>query len=333
MIVGNVTTTNPCLGLDRDATAPWSAPVDWVETDMGLGRRRRRRHTGDMTTVFALSGGGNLGAVQVGMLRALAEAGIRPDAVVGTSVGALNGSWLAQHGPDADLDELASIWRGLKRAHVFPFNPRLGFAGFIGRRSHMIGNGQLRRLLAEHVHFERLEDSLLPFAVVAADVLTGEAVVLRSGPTLQAILASSAIPGVFEPVVIDGRTLVDGGIVDGTPICHAVDMGATEVWALPTGFSCGLDRAPGGALAMVLHSVAVLAGQQLARDIELFRSRVRLHVIPPPCPLDVLPHDFGKAELLMERAYEQTSAWIEAGCPEIRASFANRTDLSLLAPS
>lgn len=282
-----------------------------------------------MTTAFALSGGGNLGSVQVGMLQALAEVGIVPDTIVGTSVGALNGAWLADRGAKADISELARIWVDLKRTNVFPLRATLSVAGFLGRKNHTVPSDNLAQILEDHVSFADLRDAPIPFHAVAADVLTGEAVLLSKGPTVSAILASAAIPGIYPPVEIDGRTLIDGGIVDGTPISHAVAVGADTVWALPTGFSCGLAKPPTGALAMLLHGVAVLAGQQLARDIELFRDRVNLHVIPPPCPLDVLPHDFTRAEEIIERSYEQTRAWLEAGAPELRGAMLRQAEPSL----
>lgn len=280
-----------------------------------------------MTTIFALSGGGNLGPVQVGMLRALAEVGIVPDAIVGTSVGAVNGGWLADQTDRSNLDDLCDLWTGLRRSNIFPLRFPLSLAGFVGRRSHFVPNDNLRALLSGNIGFERLENARIPFHVVAADVLTGESVLLSEGPSIDAILASAAIPGIYPPIEIEGRTLVDGGIIDGTPISHAVALGASTVWALPTGFSCGLEQPPKGALAMILHAVGVLGGQQLARDIELFRTRVNLHVVPPPCPLDVLPHDFTKAGLMIERAYEQTSAWLGAGAPELRAAMLTEPDL------
>ncbi|HEY5076072.1 MAG TPA: patatin-like phospholipase family protein, partial [Acidimicrobiia bacterium] len=86
-----------------------------------------------MTVAFVLSGGASLGAVEVGMLAALRERGIRPDVIVGTSVGALNGAWLAGH-PDAPIDDLAKVWNALHRSDVFPPDARRGLFAFAGRR-------------------------------------------------------------------------------------------------------------------------------------------------------------------------------------------------------
>lgn len=273
-----------------------------------------------MTTVFALSGGGNLGAVQVGMLIALEEVGITPDVIVGTSVGAVNGAWLAGRSDDAELADLVEIWTGLRRSDVFPFRPSRGMAALVGKTNHCVPNDRLRLLLEEHITFGRIEEARIPLHVVAADLLRGESVLLSRGPTVDAVLASSAIPGIYPAVDLDGRSLVDGGIIEGTPISQAVEVGATTVWALPTGFSCGLSAAPMGALATIFHAVGVLGAQQLARDIEIYRGRVDLRVVPPPCPINLWAHDFSQGLALIEQAYEQTAAWLESGAAEVRGA-------------
>src|SRR3954454_23311151 len=103
-----------------------------------------------MTTAFVLSGGASLGAVEVGMLRALRERDIRPDVIVGTSVGALNGAWLAGH-PDDPIDDLADVWHGLHRSDVFPTDARRGLMAFAGRGRSLFDSDQLRALINDHV--------------------------------------------------------------------------------------------------------------------------------------------------------------------------------------
>ena len=150
-----------------------------------------------MTTAFVLSGGASLGAVQVGMLLGLAEAGVTPDLIVGTSVGALNGGWVAM-GPDVDeIGALADVWRSLSRNDVFPTHPIVGLLGFLGQRPHLVPDKGLRRLVADHLRFSRLEDAPIPLHVVATDVLSGQDVLLSSGNAVEAIMASAAIPAVF----------------------------------------------------------------------------------------------------------------------------------------
>lgn len=264
-----------------------------------------------MSRAFVFSGGASLGAVQVGMLRALAERSIHPDLVVGASAGAINAAWVAGDPHLEDLDGLERIWLGLRTRDVFPTDPLRGLLGFLGRRSSLVQHHALRSLLGRHVRFARLEDAPIPVSVIATDVLTGLEVVLDRGPTVDALLASSAIPGVLPPVTVDGAPLIDGAIVNNVPISEAVDNGATEVWVLPTGYACNLERAPTSALALILHALSLLIEQRLIRDVQQFQPLVDLRVIPPLCPLTVSPADFSRARELIDRSYDAAARWID----------------------
>lgn len=259
---------------------------------------------------FVLSGGGNLGAIQVGMLQALSEAGIHPDAIVGTSVGAVNGAWIAGRGPAADLGELAEVWRGLRRADVFPTRLVGGLRGFLGQTDHLFPDSGLRRLLERELRFDRLEDALVPFHVVATDIMSGKDHLVSHGDAADAICASSAIPGVFPAVTIDGRTLVDGGVVNNCPISHAAALGADEIWVLPCGYACSLDRPPKSALGNALQAISLLIQQRLRNDAETFANRARLHIVPTPCPVSASPTDFSQSGRLIETSLALTAAWI-----------------------
>lgn len=259
------------------------------------------------------SGGGSLGAVEVGMLLALTDAGIKPDLVVGTSVGAINAAWVADHPDKAGVEELASIWSGIRRRHVFPSRPLTGLLGFIGRRDSLVPANALRRLIAANAGSLRLEDTAIPLRVVAAEITTGMEVVLSTGSAVDALAASAAIPGIFPPVTIDGRVLVDGGVLDNTPVSCAVREGATEVYVLPTAFACALSEPPRGALEVALQAITLMIHQRLARDVTTYRDVVDLHVAPPLCPLSVSPLDFSRTGELIERARVATESWLAGG--------------------
>jgi NTE family protein len=268
-----------------------------------------------MTTAFVLSGGASLGAVQVGMLRGLADAGIRPDLIVGTSVGALNGGWIASRTDDAGLEALAGLWRSLSRNDVFPTRPVLGLLGFLGRRPNLLPDSGLRKLLTNNLRFARLEDATVPLHVVATDLLSGLDVLLSCGNAVEAILASAAIPAVFPPVKVNGRYLIDGGVVNNTPLSHAVALGADRVWVLPTGYSCALSAPPKGVLAMALHALNLAINQRLAVDIARFEQTIDLRVIPQPCPIGVSPVDFSHSGELIEQAQDMTRRWLSTPHP------------------
>jgi len=268
-----------------------------------------------MATALVLSGGGNLGAVQVGMLLALSEAGVRPDLLVGTSVGAVNGGFAATRFEPEALVGLADVWRGLRRSDIYPYRPLLGLRGFVGRADHLVPPTGLRALLERHLGFRRLEDAPIPLHVVACDVRTGAEVVLSSGPAVPALLASAAIPGVFPPVELDGRVLVDGGVVDNTPISTAVRLGADQVWVLPIGLARGITKLPRTALGMYAHGVGILSMHQLRRDVRRYAAEVDLRLVPAPVALDLSAVDFRRSGDLIDDAHAATRSWLEAGCP------------------
>ena len=263
-----------------------------------------------MTTAFVLSGGGSLGSIQVGMLLGLAEANIAPDLIVGTSVGALNGGWVASR-PDADgIGALAELWRSLSRSDVFPTRLIVGLLGFAGQRRHLVPDTGLRRLLKRHLRFQQLEEAPIPLHVVATDVLSGQDVLLSKGDAVDAIAASAAIPAILPPVRINGRDLIDGGVINNTPLSHAVALGATTVWVLPTGYSCAMPKSPRGALAMAMHAFTLAINQRLAIDVARFEETVDVRVVPPLCPVGNSPIDFSRSASLIERSHQSTRQWL-----------------------
>lgn len=265
-----------------------------------------------MTTAFVLSGGASLGSIQVGMLLGLAEAGIAPDLIVGTSVGAVNGGWIASRPDVAGIKGLADLWRSLSRRDVFPTRPLTGLLGFLGSRPNLVPDRGLRRLLEDNIEFARLEDAPIPLHVVATDVLSGDDVLLSAGDTIDAIVASAAIPAVFPPVEIGGRDLIDGGVVNNTPLSHAVALGADVIWVMPTGYSCALPESPKGALAMALHGLTLTVNQRLAIDVERYEREVDLRVLPPLCPIRISPADFGQSAELIERSHRAARDWLSS---------------------
>ena len=264
------------------------------------------------STAFVLAGGGSLGAVQVGMLQALTEHGVRPDFVVGASAGAINAAYFAADPTAKGAYALDALWRNLRRSDVMPMRLR-DILRVAMRRGHLVDPTGLRRLLERHLPYRRLEDAAIPMHAVATDVVSGRETLLSSGPVVDAVLASAAIPGVFPPVRIDGRDLIDGGVANNTPISSALALGATRVFVLPTGFACALRRVPGSAIGRALHALSLLIARQLTHDIERYGARVALHVVPPLCPVDTSPYDYSACGKLIDRARATTRIWIGDG--------------------
>lgn len=265
-----------------------------------------------MTTAFVLSGGASYGAVQVGMLRALVERGVRPDLLVGTSSGALNAAYLASRPANpATVDELAAIWATLRARRLFRPAPRTSLSALFGHGTAICTDRGMRELIEGHLQFALLEDAPTPLQVIATDLVTGEEVALGSGPALEAILASSAIPGILPPVPWHGRTLVDGGLADNAAISPAVQGGADRVYVLPCGYPSAPTTPPRGAFGTLAHAMTVLVHQRLMRDIELYSSAIDLVVLPTPYPIAVNPLDFGHSDELIRRAYDETSRFLD----------------------
>ena len=270
------------------------------------------RHDGPMTA-FVLAGGGSLGAIEVGMLKALTAHGVRPDLVVGSSVGAINGAYFAGSPDPAGVHLLEELWRGLRGGQVFPFSPLGSLFDLASRRGYLVSPAPLRKLLEQHLPFQRLEETAIPCHVVATDVVRGTEVVLSKGLAAEALMASASIPPIFPPVRIGERFLVEGGLANHTPVSTAVGLGATRVIVLSTGFGCAVERPPRGAVAMALHVLHLLIARQLVLDLERFPDVVELVVLPSLCPLSVSPHDFTHTGDLIDRAERATRDWIGLG--------------------
>jgi NTE family protein len=266
-----------------------------------------------LRTAFVLAGGGSLGAVQVGMLKALARAGIVPDLVVGASVGAINGVFYAGDPTPAGVERIERIWLGLSRSDVFPFPFIQGCLGLAGRSSHISDPSRLRSILEPQLPCRKLEECVVPCAIVATDLMDGSERVYREGPTMELLLASAAIPAVFPPVLHEGRYLGDGGLSNNAPVSTAVSLGATKVIALSTGFSCALSKPPRGAVATALHALNLLINRRLVQDLEGMAGRIDVAVVPPLCPVEVTPFDFSRSADLIRRAEASTRLWLRQG--------------------
>jgi NTE family protein len=262
-------------------------------------------------TAFVLAGGGSLGSIQVGMLLALDADGIKPDLIVGSSVGAINGAHYAGAPTSSGIGLLRRIWAGLRRADVFPIGVDSVF-GLFSSRGFLVHSHGLRSLIRQHLPYRRLEEANIPVYVVATDLLSGEAVALANGPAEDAIAASCAIPGAFPPVRLDGRYLVDGAVANNTPIRIAAQLGATRIIVLPTGFGCALATPPRGTIATALQAVTLMIARQLVSDLESMIGKVEIITVPPLCPLDCSPYDFSLSTELIERAAESTEKWLAA---------------------
>lgn len=182
---------------------------------------------------FVLGGGGVHGVSQVGMLRALAEAGVRADAVYGTSVGAINGALYATD-PVAAPARLEALWHDLADGDLFGGSLLSRASTLLRSRTHLHPADTLRGLLDRELSGD-IGDLALPYQCVAASIERASERWFTTGPLVDAVLASSAVPGLLPPVELDGEHFLDGGLVDSIPVGRAVEQGARTVYVLQVG--------------------------------------------------------------------------------------------------
>lgn len=263
-------------------------------------------------TAFVLAGGGSLGAVQVGMLAELARTAVRPDIIIGVSAGALNGAFLAFDPSSAMIERMAALWCRVRTRDVLGLS--LGsLLGLLGLRGYLTDSHRLRQLLERELPYRHFDGARVPLHVVAADQRTGEEVLLSEGELITAVLASTAIPGVFPPVLRGNRLLVDGVIATGTPIATAARLGATRLIVLPCGFTCVENAVPRHAIGRAMHAITLLGARQLRQDFAHFAERVRLHLVPPLCPLAQSSYDYSQGAALIAAARDSTRRWLDGG--------------------
>jgi NTE family protein len=253
-----------------------------------------------MRVAFVFSGGANLGASQAGMLQALYEDGIRPDLLVGTSAGAINAAFVASRPQTVETAlALQRVWRRLKRCQVFPANPLTAGLGVLGLKDHSVSPGPLQRLLSRHLEVDRLQDAPIDLHVLAADLCSGEEVLLSEGPTVEAVLASAAIPGVFPGVEWGSRVLVDGGIVNNTPISHAVELGADRIYVLMAVGAGPLERVPRGVVACAVAALSHAIARRFWEDVDRYAESVDLTIMTAARVEGILPTDVSRADDLI----------------------------------
>ena len=262
-------------------------------------------------TALVFTGGGSLGAIQVGMLRVLLCSGVQPDFVVGASVGALNASYFAGAPNAQGVANLERIWSGLRRSDIFPFTLTSVF-GLLRHPGNVVDPAGLRRVIETNLPYARLGEALIPLNIMATNQ-QGQGVCLSSGPAIEAILASTAIPGVFPPVHIEGEALMDGAIAANTPVRLAAELGASRIIILPTGYACALKEPPRTVIGKALHAITLMIAWQLMYELERLPEDIDVHLMPTLCPLAVSPFDFSASKELIERAAQSSKKWIEEG--------------------
>jgi NTE family protein len=214
------------------------------------------------------------------MLRALLERGIRPDVILGTSIGAINGAAIAAR-PDLDgVADLAQLWREVTASGVFAGSLIKQVTTLARTRTHLHSNAPLARLLAKHLPVERIEDLPVRFECVAASIEHAAEHWFTRGPIVEAVLASAAVPGILPPVTIGREHFIDGGIVNSVPVGRAVALRAKTVYVCHVG---RIDRrlaVPRHALEVGLVAFEIARRHRFHADMAELPDDIAVHILP-----------------------------------------------------
>lgn len=269
---------------------------------------------------FVLSGGGSLGALQVGALRAMQERDIRPDMIVGCSAGALNAAVLAR-GADADaVARAADIWRKVSTQIVYPGGRFTSVWRVVSGQDSLYDNRRFYSFLQEVGCTPALTfgASAVRLYVTATNLRTGRLHVFgdnRNDRILDALMASTALTPLHPPWEINGERYVDGGTVTPLPLRVALERGSTEIWALHTeGAAESTTPQPvRGVAAIIGKAVDTMLNLQVQHDLHLAEDarRVNLRHLRLVTPQPMRATDFAHADTLIDAGYAQAVAYLD----------------------
>jgi len=257
---------------------------------------------------LCLSGGGARGAAQAGAVIELVAQGLRPDLIVGTSIGAWNGSWLAAH-PEVENARALQYWWTDPEVRRVMRGMLLGYAGAIAwRRSAALSARRVEPLPRRALGSITFEELQIPLAVGAVDLLSGDVIYFDQGPVAEAVRASSAIPTVLPPVPMEDRLFLDGGVVDNFGVNEAVRRGARSI-VLVDASTSELSHLPLGLGAIIDRATLVAQVHQRRRSLAAAAGAgVPLHLIEVGGLLGVL--DFNHLGGSLELGREAARAWL-----------------------
>ena len=231
-------------------------------------------------TAFVLGGGGVLGAAEVGMLQALFEHQVRPDLIVGTSVGAINGALVAADPTPNAVDRLRGVWEELAAKGIFAGSVLARVGTLVRTRTHLHPREPLRDLLVAHLPVQTFAELRIPFQCVAASIERAAEHWFTDGALIDAVLASCAVPGLLPPVELDGEHYLDGGLVHSIPVGRAVALGADTIYVLHVGRIDRPLRPPARPWEVALVAFEIARRHRFAADLAALPPDVTLHVLP-----------------------------------------------------
>ena len=298
-----------------------------------LAQRRRDR------VAFVFSGGGPLGALQVGAVQALFDHGITPDLTVGTSVGALNASFVAFNPTTGGAENMARTWRSLGDADLFPGGRfKATWARFLVRGNRVFENSGMKKLIETRLGDGRFEDAQIPLAVIATDLETGREEVFTSGPLKDPLLASTAMPGIFPPVEINGRMYTDGGVSNNVPIGPAVTLGAKTLYVMDSTSHSNQKRPLNRPIDYLLHAFTLARSQRLGLEQRIYSDKVKVVILPAPAldffvPFASLEYSDKLIDLAYANARRFLSGHDEAVVQDVEVEDSEEAKVEVISPA
>ena len=269
---------------------------------------------------FVLGGGGHRGTYEVGMLKALIEAGIQPDIVVGTSIGAINGVAIAADPSREMIERLIDAWHNILDSSIFRGNVFARAYNAVRYQTHLHSNDPLRHLIEGVVSARRFVDLAVHFECVAACVEDAAEHWFSEGPLVDAVLASSAVPGILPAVEVNGRHYIDGGVVNSIPLSRAIELGATELYVLQVGHIHEKLKPPRTPWDVAMVTFEISRRHRFLGELGRLPTGVNVHVLPtgnvhPDRYNDLAKlrfNDFSALEQRITGAYEASRDYLAA---------------------
>jgi NTE family protein len=301
---------------ERRSRYPLTKSKFWLsERVQTFGRRRsNQRHE---KVAFVLSGGGAKGACQVGMLEALSEAGIAPDVIIGVSIGALNGAMAAAIPGNVGTQRLKEIWSGLSTKTLLRTGRLPAILRYTMKRESAFPKEPLIDYFRSTLPISDLSETEIPLEVLLTDVKTGEGCWFNSGPAPELLYGSAAIPGVLPPISYQGRSYVDGGVVDNTPVRRAVQLGATTIYVLlcqELNPSLPYGTRP---LEVMLRTVTLTKAEQFRTALQTIPEDIDVIIIDCPNTYKVDLLDFSHSVELIALGLERGRYVLNSGARSI----------------
>ena len=262
-------------------------------------RPKRLTDAASAGPALVLSGGGALGALQAGFLRALFRTDFKPSIIIGTSAGAVNGAFLAFHPDEQGTEKLFEIWQSLRDESLFLFNPLRVAYQLASRQMCLTNGGLLKRLLRDHTPVDDFSATKVPLCITTTNLTAGRKEVFHEGTVSTAVLASTALPGIFCPVEVGDQMYVDGGILENLDLDTAIDLGAKEILAIDLS-RCIDGRRPDSIVAVWMQTLDVIQRERVDREMERLKDRAHITLVQPGVESSLSLTNFLAVDRLLE---------------------------------